>query len=929
MMPDPTFQSEDSPSRSVDGYFPPQPPPLMAIDNEIITQLIQQLEADRKAYLSTFEKIHETLAQALTSQPDALSEIRPGISQRPTVSSFGSLVVTATDPPPSSPKIAPSTISRRTNPSSRPLDKDDPRNHSIWSADDSSDSEDDESYFAQETLPSKEFTEDDLIQHLMTHDWDKYSMFILQDLLRNINQFGNGIFNKDRQAHQLDASHEHADIYHVGTDGAPLRYSKSGTDDGPLATWEALRSINIDPSRKQAVGRIITMREPPPSLLAGLHLTMNEYFDMDSIYRLLINDDTPTKMITKGYLKKDHRRQRSIVFVFKYHTIVGEGRAPLPWQSHDDALSEPREGHIPLATCSAVVALSLNGRPSHTLRRNSRKTKSIVGHIYDPFAPWHVLSIQAFPDWKSSVDAHNTSHHYVNGPDAFLAAVLAEYRDATKRFKEVHRQIIMLASPPNKSIFDSALRDELLFENDKFSYSRRYFWASQAIGVIVNEIKAMILAYKETFNDEFWTGEHKTLFPGTQDTSARYKNWRKKLQHTRKLFEKEIALLSEVMHMYQHQQKEIKGLREWLFSGTSVLESREAVNQAKITVEQGYNIRLLTFVTMFFLPLTFVTSIFGMTNMPPEDSFLPFALTSVGICVPTYFIILVVNNVDKVKRWITNMELFFTHMISCAVPDRAEQMKKSLHQQREKQALQAGHSQRRPMIRKVATHASLEPRLTTDLALEPIRQATQSILGATSRRVSQTISNHLPGSGRRSHGVTAPPVKPSSLPTYSEEEKTDKVPEEPRQERSSTIKFEDPVYSPSMLRTMEMEGTIYRDMEKTSTLSPMSPLSRGTTLVSQPSNGHSGLGSSATMVEEQHQPPRVTPPAPIRTTSSTNIPAIPPLQQPQAQAQAQQHQSPPSSPAISFIRRWSDKYSPLQKPPRTPSSRPLSPREDV
>lgn len=919
-MPDPSLQSENSASPFADGYFPPQPLPQMAVDNETITKLIQQLEADRKAYLATFERIHETLAQALTSQPDGLPEIRPGISQRPTVSSFGSLVVTAAEQPPSSPKITPSTTSRRTNPSHRPLDKDNPQKESIWSADNSSDSDDDESYFAQDTLPSKEFTEDDLIRHLMTHDWDKYSFFILQDLLRNPNQFGNGIFNKDRQAHQIDASHEHADIYHVGTDGAPLRYSRGGTNDGPLATWEALRSINVDQSRKQAVGRIITMREPPPSLMAGLHLAMNEYFDMDSIYRLLINDDTPTKMITKGYLKKDHRRQRSIVFVFKYHTIVGEGRAPLPWQSHDDAFAEPKEGHIPLSTCSAVVALSLNGRPSHTLRRNSRKTKSIVGHIYDPFAPWHVLSIQAFPDWKSSVDAHNTSHHYVNGPDAFLATILAEYRDATKRFKEVHRQIIMLASPPNKSIFDSALRDELLFENDKFSYSRRYFWASQAIGVIVNEIKAMILAYTETFNEEFWTGEHKTLFPGTQDLSPRYKNWRKKLQHTRRLFEKEIGQLGEVLHMYQHQQKEIKGLREWLFSGTSVLESREAVNQARITVEQGYNIRLLTFVTMFFLPLTFVTSIFGMTNMPPEDSFLPFALASVGICFPTYFIILVVNNVDQVKRWLTNVEFFFTHIISCAVPDKAEKMKKSLQQQREKQALSAGHSQRRPMIRKVATHASLEPRLTSDLSLEPIRHASHNILGVTTRRVSQSISHHLPGSGRRAHSVVSPPIKLPTLPSYSEE-KPDKAPEA-RQERSSTIKFEEPVYSPSMLRTMEMEGTAFRDMEKTSTLSPMSPLSRGTTLVSQPSNGQSGPASSITMVEEHQQAP-VTPP-PMRTTASTITPTltIPPHSH-------QQSPTSPPPPNKSLIRRWSEKYSPLQSPPRTPQSPRSSPNEEV
>lgn len=98
--------------------------------------------------------------------------------------------------------------------------------------------------------------------------------------------------------------------------------------------------------------------------------------------------------------------------------------------------------------------------------------------------------------------------------------------------------------------------------------------------------------------------------------------------------------------MNEEKMKEIKGLWDnvrWrfqlkflkvdnvpfpqLFSGTSVLESRRSVREAQITVQQGHNIRLLTLVccpafgykfvkaltfckkvTIFFLPLTFVTS---------------------------------------------------------------------------------------------------------------------------------------------------------------------------------------------------------------------------------------------------------------------------------------------------------------------------------
>lgn len=599
MTPDESFVLPNPPSpRFVDGYFPRQPSVPMAVDNnDKVLQLIQQIEDDRKV----FEKLLDTLSQALQSRSDGRTPRQPDRS-----------------PGSNSPSALPSRRrtfsqnSHQSTPSSHILEQHphlrQPKD-SIYTGDGSSDSDDDESFFAQTTLSPRDFSESDLIEHLRSHPWDIYSKYILQDLLRNIDLLSNGIFLKDRH-HQTDANHQHADIYHVGTDGAPVRLSRGDSDEGPLASWEALKMVNRDSTRKQAVGRIIIVREPASSLFAALHLTMKEHFDMDSIYRILIDDHTPSKALTKGYLKKDHRRQRSVVFLFKYHTIVGEGRAPLHWQNHDEEL-DSTEDHIPLTTCSSVVGLSLAGSPTYTLRRNSRKNKSVLGNVYDPFAPWHVLSIQCFPDWNSSVDTHEHNHHYCNGGDAFLSTLLSEYKDAVKRFKVVHKEIQLLATPPNRSIFDSALRDELLFENNRFTYSRRYFWASQTLGLLSNEIKDIVNTYKDTFTDEFWSGEHKTLFPGTKDQSPRYNNWRKKLVHTRRQFEKEISQLEEVFRTFQDQQKQIKNLREWLFSGTSVLESREAVSMAKITVEQGYNIRLLTLVTLFYLPLSYVTGIYG------------------------------------------------------------------------------------------------------------------------------------------------------------------------------------------------------------------------------------------------------------------------------------------------------------------------------
>jgi Mg2+ and Co2+ transporter CorA len=264
--------------------------------------------------------------------------------------------------------------------------------------------------------------------------------------------------------------------------------------------------------------------------------------------------------------------------------------------------------------------------------------------VHDPFAPWRVLSIQCYPDWQSSVDVHEKNRHYVNGPEAFLVTLLEEYRDASKRFLELNERIVKMVTPPNDFLFNKQLRDKLLFENNDYTYSRRYFWAFQALALLNDEIQAMISEYKEIFTADVWSGEHKYIWPGTAETSSRYSNFRKKLSHLQKQFEKEIEQLQHVLELNEREQKDIKSLRDQLFSGTSVLESREAVNQARISVVQGYNIRLLTLVSIFFLPLMFVTSVFGMTNMPPKDSFRPFGIVTATICVPTYFFLVSVNS---------------------------------------------------------------------------------------------------------------------------------------------------------------------------------------------------------------------------------------------------------------------------------------------
>lgn len=222
-------------------------------------------------------------------------------------------------------------------------------------------------------------------------------------------------------------------------------------------------------------------------------------------------------------------------------------------------------------------------------------------------------------------------------------------------------------------------------------------------------------------------------------------------------------------------------------------------------------------------------------------------------------------------------------------------------------------TERRPIIQKAATFASLEGRLSHDLSAETSLRGSQGFLHETTRRMSQTISNHLPGAVRRASQAGMHEEFAPKLPTYSEE-----ISEAGRQrQRSSTIQFEEPLYSPTRWRTAETvetqspqngpmlvrpeesNQTTPRDQEKgSSTLSPVSP---GATPPISASNG------------VPIPPPAARLGVPIDSRSRTGS------------------VSPRDTGNVSLFRRLTERFPQLQMQPssRTSSSGSLSPKEQV
>lgn len=99
-------------------------------------------------------------------------------------------------------------------------------------------------------------------------------------------------------------------------------------------------------------------------------------------------------------------------------------------------------------------------------------------------------------------------------------------------------------------------------------------------------IKAIIDAYDDTFTDDVWQGKDHTIWPLKEEETQRSQYYKKKLANLRKKFEIEMDRLKAVVRENSERREEIKGLREELFSGTSIQESRKSVENTEITIQR-------------------------------------------------------------------------------------------------------------------------------------------------------------------------------------------------------------------------------------------------------------------------------------------------------------------------------------------------------
>ncbi|KAI0134259.1 hypothetical protein BJ170DRAFT_192466 [Xylariales sp. AK1849] len=123
-------------------------------------------------------------------------------------------------------------------------------------------------------------------------------------------------------------------------------------------------------------------------------------------------------------------------------------------------------------------------------------------------------------------------------------------------------------------------------------------------------------------------------------------------------FTKRYDILSDVDMRTKLKIKQVTGLRDGISTVTNVEDSQATLNNAKITVRQGNNIRTLTYITIAYLPLGFVTGLFSVQHAHFMDAATDahFAGLTVLFVLVTYSIALFLQNIiDQmahiVEKW--------------------------------------------------------------------------------------------------------------------------------------------------------------------------------------------------------------------------------------------------------------------------------------
>ncbi|OJD09779.1 hypothetical protein AJ78_08931 [Emergomyces pasteurianus Ep9510] len=185
-------------------------------------------------------------------------------------------------------------------------------------------------------------------------------------------------------------------------------------------------------------------------------------------------------------------------------------------------------------------------------------------------------------------------------------------------------------------LFEPEKHDALLFDDGVFSRSRLYFW-------VVDSLEAFIAQLFETQRewDNFWAAREPAFRHFEETQNVRDSSIDKQLPRIKRQLDRleEVRMLFETLH------RKTVARREGLFNASSVIESRAATRL-------GEHVKLLTYISIFYLPLGFSAAIFSINE---NYSTTAFVITSVLVAVGTYALVVNLENTTSSLKLIYDL----------------------------------------------------------------------------------------------------------------------------------------------------------------------------------------------------------------------------------------------------------------------------------
>ena len=172
------------------------------------------------------------------------------------------------------------------------------------------------------------------------------------------------------------------------------------------------------------------------------------------------------------------------------------------------------------------------------------------------------------------------------------------------------------------SLMQPTEHDNLLFDDGAFSRSRKYFWAIDCL----TEFDVSI-----SDNLTQWELYKAARVPIMAEALS-------KLDQVQLSFaDRQYAILQNQRDSFRQKLAATKALRDALFNASAVIESRASTRL-------GENVKLLTFVSIFFLPLAFTTSLWSVND---KFSFTVLIYVIILVALSTYFTMFNINSLAQ------------------------------------------------------------------------------------------------------------------------------------------------------------------------------------------------------------------------------------------------------------------------------------------